>query len=174
MSNASIVPIIGGGPAGMSCALWLHNCALRPIIIERETALGGMARRSPYLNEGLLGRARGKRERERRRIRAPHSPRLDRSLDRRSTPPAPARRPWAFPAGRGVLRYGFVALRDPLVIRRCNRDRHGNHVSRRGLAGQGRECTWTGEGRARACRRPVGRRTRLGFRIARRRRGRRR
>ncbi len=56
MSSASIVPIIGGGPAGMSCALWLHNCALRPIIIERETALGGMARRSPYLNEGLLGR----------------------------------------------------------------------------------------------------------------------
>jgi thioredoxin reductase (NADPH) len=56
MNRSSIVPVIGGGPAGMSCALWLHNCALRPIVIERETALGGMARRSPYLNEGLLGR----------------------------------------------------------------------------------------------------------------------
>jgi thioredoxin reductase len=40
----------------MSCALWLHNYDLRPIIIEREAALGGMARRSPYPNEGLLGR----------------------------------------------------------------------------------------------------------------------
>ena len=55
MSRAPIVPIIGGGPAGMSCALWLHNYGLRPVIVERETALGGMARRSPYPNEGLLG-----------------------------------------------------------------------------------------------------------------------
>jgi thioredoxin reductase (NADPH) len=56
MSQAPIVPIIGGGPAGMSCALWLHNYALHPIIIERDTVLGGMARRSPYPNEWLLGR----------------------------------------------------------------------------------------------------------------------
>jgi thioredoxin reductase (NADPH) len=51
-----IVPIIGGGPAGMSCALWLHNYGLRPIIIERDARLGGMARRSPYPNDWLLGR----------------------------------------------------------------------------------------------------------------------
>jgi thioredoxin reductase len=57
MSVAAIVPIIGGGPAGMSCALWLHNYGLRPILIEKEAALGGMARRSPYPNEWLLGRA---------------------------------------------------------------------------------------------------------------------
>ena len=50
------MPIIGGGPAGMSCALWLHNYGLRPVIVEQETALGGMARRSPYPNEWLLGR----------------------------------------------------------------------------------------------------------------------
>jgi thioredoxin reductase (NADPH) len=56
MSQAPIVPVIGGGPAGMSCALWLHNYELRPIIIERDAVLGGMARRSPYPNEGLLGR----------------------------------------------------------------------------------------------------------------------
>jgi thioredoxin reductase (NADPH) len=55
MSRAPIVPIIGGGPAGMSCALWLHNYGLHPVIVEQETALGGMARRSPYPNEGLLG-----------------------------------------------------------------------------------------------------------------------
>ena len=55
-SRAVTVPIIGGGPAGMSCALWLHNYGLRPIIIEQEPALGGMARRSPYPNDWLLGR----------------------------------------------------------------------------------------------------------------------
>jgi thioredoxin reductase (NADPH) len=56
MSKVSNVPIIGGGPAGMSCALWLANYGLRPIIIERESALGGMARLSPYPNDWLLGR----------------------------------------------------------------------------------------------------------------------
>jgi thioredoxin reductase (NADPH) len=56
MSKSPIVPIIGGGPAGMSCALWLVNYRLRPVIIERETALGGMARLSPYPNDWLLGR----------------------------------------------------------------------------------------------------------------------
>lgn len=54
--HARIVPIIGGGPAGMSCALWLHNYGLRPVIIEQEAELGGMARHSPYRNEWLLGR----------------------------------------------------------------------------------------------------------------------
>jgi thioredoxin reductase len=56
ISPTAAVPIIGGGPAGMSCALWLHNYGLRPIIIEQEPALGGMARRSPYPNDWLLGR----------------------------------------------------------------------------------------------------------------------
>src|SRR5215468_7849369 len=55
MPETTIVPIIGGGPAGMSCALWLKNYGLRPIIIERAAALGGMARLSPYPNDGLLG-----------------------------------------------------------------------------------------------------------------------
>ena len=55
-SQAPSVAIIGGGPAGMSCALWLCNYGLQPIIVERDMALGGMARRSPYPNEWLLGR----------------------------------------------------------------------------------------------------------------------
>ena len=58
-----VVPVIGGGPAGMSCALWLHNYGLSPLIIEKEGALGGMARMSPYPNEWLLGQ-RGKTGRE--------------------------------------------------------------------------------------------------------------
>jgi thioredoxin reductase (NADPH) len=56
MSKSPNVPIIGGGPAGMSCALWLANYGLRPVIVERESTLGGMARLSPYPNEWLLGR----------------------------------------------------------------------------------------------------------------------
>jgi thioredoxin reductase (NADPH) len=56
MPQVPIVLVIGGGPAGMSCALWLHNAALSPIIIERERVLGGMAQRSPFPNEGFLGR----------------------------------------------------------------------------------------------------------------------
>jgi thioredoxin reductase (NADPH) len=56
MSKAPNVPIIGGGPAGMSCALWIGNYGLAPIIIEQAPELGGMARASPYPNEWLLGR----------------------------------------------------------------------------------------------------------------------
>src|SRR5947207_1913886 len=37
-SGAPIVPIIGGGPAGMSCALWLHNYGMHPVIIGKENA----------------------------------------------------------------------------------------------------------------------------------------
>jgi thioredoxin reductase (NADPH) len=61
--RAPIVPIIGGGPAGMSCALWLHNYGMHPVIIEKAGALGGMARLTPYPNEWLLGQ-RGKSGRE--------------------------------------------------------------------------------------------------------------
>jgi thioredoxin reductase len=56
MPRGRIVTVIGGGPAGMSCALWLANYGLRTIIIERESTLGGMARLSPYPNDWLLGR----------------------------------------------------------------------------------------------------------------------
>ena len=55
MPSRKVVPIIGGGPAGMSCALWLHNYGLRPVIIEQEAVLGGMAERNPYPNPWLLG-----------------------------------------------------------------------------------------------------------------------
>src|SRR5215813_5569569 len=62
-SGAPIVPIIGGGTAGMSCALWLHNYGMHPVIIEKAGALGGMARLTPYPDEWLLGQ-RGKSGRE--------------------------------------------------------------------------------------------------------------
>ena len=39
----------------MSCALWLANYGLHPVIIERTAVLGGMAERNPYPNPWLLG-----------------------------------------------------------------------------------------------------------------------
>ena len=35
------VAIIGGGPAGMSAALWCADLGLRAVLLERSTALGG-------------------------------------------------------------------------------------------------------------------------------------
>jgi thioredoxin reductase (NADPH) len=71
MSKGPIVPIVGGGPAGMSCALWLANDGLGPIIIEQAPALGGMARASPYPNDWLLGRP-GETARENAEVFARH------------------------------------------------------------------------------------------------------
>lgn len=52
--NQTVI-IIGGGPAGMSCALWLKNAGLNPIIVEKLDALGGMQARSSASNTWLLG-----------------------------------------------------------------------------------------------------------------------
>lgn len=56
MTTTAIVPIVGGGPAGMSCALWLKNYGLHPVLIERKSQLGGMQRQSPYPDFSQLGR----------------------------------------------------------------------------------------------------------------------
>jgi hypothetical protein len=37
----NVVVIIGGEPAGMSCALWLKHLGLYPIIIEKSKQLDG-------------------------------------------------------------------------------------------------------------------------------------
>lgn len=54
-NNNSNVIIVGGGPAGMSCALWLKNYGLNPIIVERGDILGGLQSLSPASNTWLLG-----------------------------------------------------------------------------------------------------------------------
>ena len=54
--------VVGGGPAGASCALWLRLLGFSPAIIEQRTRLGGLQNDSPYQNEwiaplvGLSGR----------------------------------------------------------------------------------------------------------------------
>lgn len=49
------VLIIGGGPAGMSCALWLKNYGLNPVIVEKDKNLGGLQAKSLASNTWLLG-----------------------------------------------------------------------------------------------------------------------
>lgn len=49
------VAVIGGGPAGMSAALWLKQLGLQPLIIEKEPRNGGLQRVSDYPNPFLLG-----------------------------------------------------------------------------------------------------------------------
>lgn len=45
--------IIGGGPAGASCALWLKMLGFRPCIVERRAALGGLQNDNPYPNKWI-------------------------------------------------------------------------------------------------------------------------
>lgn len=47
--------IIGGGPAGSQCALWLKMMGLNPIIIEAADHLGGLQSFSPYQNQWVAG-----------------------------------------------------------------------------------------------------------------------
>ncbi len=49
------VGIIGGGPAGMSSALWLKQLGLSPHIIERNATLGGQLLKLDRINRWVLG-----------------------------------------------------------------------------------------------------------------------
>src|SRR5690606_2510662 len=43
--------IIGGGPAGVSCAVWLARLGLTPMLVEAGNAVGGLCRHNRYLDE---------------------------------------------------------------------------------------------------------------------------
>lgn len=49
------IAILGGGPAGMSCALWLKNFGYSPVMIEAEPVLGGLQRLDFHDNPWVLG-----------------------------------------------------------------------------------------------------------------------
>ncbi|CAL4866152.1 Thioredoxin reductase [Asticcacaulis sp. MM231] len=49
------VIIIGGGPAGLSCAIWLKKLGLAPAVLEASDRLGGLQMRSPYENLWIPG-----------------------------------------------------------------------------------------------------------------------
>lgn len=43
--------IIGGGPAGVSCAVWLARLGLAPVLVEASESIGGLCRRNPFVDE---------------------------------------------------------------------------------------------------------------------------
>jgi thioredoxin reductase (NADPH) len=55
MQNSLIVAIIGGGVAGMSCALWLKHLGFTPIIVEKKAKLGGQLLDLNRVNRWVLG-----------------------------------------------------------------------------------------------------------------------
>ena len=50
-----MIAIIGGGVAGMSCALWLKYLGFTPVIIERNPQLGGQLLQLNRINRWVLG-----------------------------------------------------------------------------------------------------------------------
>jgi len=47
--------IIGGGPAGISCAIWLKKLGVECVLLEASGQLGGLQTRSPYENLWIPG-----------------------------------------------------------------------------------------------------------------------
>ncbi len=47
------VLVIGGGPAGAACALWAHQLGMKTMLVEKDAAMGGLQKRSPYTNRWL-------------------------------------------------------------------------------------------------------------------------
>ncbi len=47
--------ILGGGPAGISAAIWLKKLGVDVVLVERSGALGGLQGRSPYENLWIPG-----------------------------------------------------------------------------------------------------------------------
>ncbi|HBL66765.1 MAG TPA: NAD(P)/FAD-dependent oxidoreductase, partial [Achromobacter sp.] len=45
--------IVGGGPAGASCALWLARLGLSPILVEAGARLGGLAQDNPFADDWI-------------------------------------------------------------------------------------------------------------------------
>ncbi|MFT4076599.1 MAG: NAD(P)/FAD-dependent oxidoreductase [Asticcacaulis sp.] len=49
------VIIIGGGPAGIACAIWLKKLGVTCLLLEASSQLGGLQTRSPYENLWIPG-----------------------------------------------------------------------------------------------------------------------
>jgi thioredoxin reductase len=43
--------IVGGGPAGVSCAVWLARLGLAPLLVEAGAQIGGLCRSNPFYDE---------------------------------------------------------------------------------------------------------------------------
>lgn len=49
-NSNNLTIIVGGGPAGAACALWLHQLGCPALLLESRKQLGGLQRYSPYEN----------------------------------------------------------------------------------------------------------------------------
>lgn len=49
------VSVIGGGPAGAACALWVHQLGMHALLLEARPVVGGLQLRSPYENRWIPG-----------------------------------------------------------------------------------------------------------------------
>lgn len=45
--------IVGGGPAGASCALWLARLGLAPLLVEASGRLGGLSVDNPFADDWI-------------------------------------------------------------------------------------------------------------------------
>ena len=45
--------IVGGGPAGASCALWLARLGLSPLLVEASARLGGLGNDNPFTDDWI-------------------------------------------------------------------------------------------------------------------------
>ena len=64
--------VLGGGPAGISAAIWLKKLGVDCLLFEQSSALGGLQRRSPYENLWIPG-VRGKTGQDVARALADHA-----------------------------------------------------------------------------------------------------
>ncbi|OWT75724.1 MULTISPECIES: NAD(P)/FAD-dependent oxidoreductase [unclassified Achromobacter] len=45
--------IVGGGPAGASCAIWLARLGLAPLLVEADARLGGLPNDNPFADDWI-------------------------------------------------------------------------------------------------------------------------
>lgn len=55
MTTKPAVLVVGAGPAGMSCALWLHHLGAHPVLLDTAAEAGGLVRGNYHPNDWLLG-----------------------------------------------------------------------------------------------------------------------
>lgn len=53
MPHYSDAIIVGGGPAGASCAIWLARLGLAPLLVEADERLGGLPNDNPFADDWI-------------------------------------------------------------------------------------------------------------------------